>query len=171
MAKPIISEVKALNTFAQDTKIIGKIESDGDIRLDGILDGTLNCKGRVVIGPEARIKGTIFANNAEIMGNVEGEINVVDLLTLKSTALITGDLIMGRFSVEPGAKFTGICKMGGGGDNPLPEVDYSVSSNKKIKSAVSSAKNLDYPGSPKNMNFPGSTNDMDYPGSPKGMLL
>jgi len=111
MSKPIINEVKALNTFAQDTKIIGNIESDGDIRMDGALEGKLNCKGRVVIGPEAHIKGTIFARNAEILGNVEGEITVIDLLTLKATAVITGDLIMGKFSVEPGASFTGNCKM------------------------------------------------------------
>jgi len=114
MAKPIINEVKALNTFAQDTKITGNIDSDGDIRLDGVLEGKLNCKGRVVIGPEARVKGTIFASNAEILGNVEGEITVIELLSLKATAVITGDLVMGKFSVEPGARFTGNCKMSGG---------------------------------------------------------
>lgn len=111
MAKPIFNEVKALNSIAQDTKITGDIESDGDIRLDGFLDGILNCKGRVVIGPEARLKGEIHSNTAEISGTVEGEITVTDLLSLKSTAIITGDLIMGRFSVEPGARFSGICKM------------------------------------------------------------
>jgi cytoskeletal protein CcmA (bactofilin family) len=117
MAKPIIKEVKALNTFAQDTKIVGNIESDGDIRIDGVMEGKLNCKGRVVIGPEANIKGTIHASNAEILGNVEGKITVIDLLSLKATAVIFGDLIMGKFSVEPGARFTGNCKMNGGTDN------------------------------------------------------
>jgi cytoskeletal protein CcmA (bactofilin family) len=122
MSKPIINEVKALNTFAQDTKIIGNIESDGDIRMDGVMEGKLNCKGRVVIGPEARIKGIINARNAEILGNVEGEIIVIDLLSLKATAVITGDLIMGKFSVEPGARFTGNCKMNNGEKN-LPELE------------------------------------------------
>jgi len=113
MSKPIINEVKALNTFAQDTKIIGTIESDGDIRLDGVLEGKLICKGRVVIGPEAHIQGTIYARNAEIFGNVEGEITVIEVLSLKANSLIAGDLIMGKFSVEPGARFTGNCKMSG----------------------------------------------------------
>ena len=122
MAKPIINEVKALNTFAHDTKIFGDIDSDGDIRMDGVLEGKLNCKGRVVIGPEARIKGTINASNAEILGYVEGEISVIDLLSLKGTAVIKGDLIMGKFSVEPGASFTGNCKMNGSGKS-LPETE------------------------------------------------
>lgn len=113
MSKPIINEVKALNTFAQDTKIVGNIDSDGDIRLDGTLEGYLNCKGRVVIGPEAKIKGTIYARNVEVLGNVDGEITAIDLLSLKSTAVILGNLIMGKFSVEPGARFTGNCKMNG----------------------------------------------------------
>ena len=62
MSKPVINEVKALNTFAQDTKIIGNIESDGDIRLDGTLEGYLNCKGRVVIGPVSYTHLTLPTN-------------------------------------------------------------------------------------------------------------
>ena len=131
MAKPIFNEVKALNSIAHDTKIIGNIESEGDIRLDGVLDGSLNCKGRVVLGPEARIKGEIHSNTAEISGTVEGEITVTDLLSLKSTAIITGDLIMGRFSVEPGARFSGICKMNSGEKSHL---DFEFTGLKKVVS-------------------------------------
>ena len=111
MGKPVINEVKALNTFAQDTKIKGNIESKGDIRIDGQLEGTLDCKGRVVIGPDARVKGWIYCNNAEVLGNVEGDVTAIDLLSLKGSALIIGNLTMGKFSVEPGARFNGQCKM------------------------------------------------------------
>jgi len=111
MSKPVINEVKALNTIAQDTKIKGNIESDGDIRIDGILIGDLDCKGRVVVGPDSRIDGTIRCTSAEIMGYVKGEISVKDLLSLKGTASITGNLTMGKLSVEPGARFVGHCKM------------------------------------------------------------
>ena len=111
MSKPVINEVKALNTIAQDTKIKGNIESDGDIRIDGILIGDLECKGRVVVGPDSRIDGTIRCTSAEIMGYVKGEISVKDLLSLKGTASITGNLTMGKLSVEPGARFVGHCKM------------------------------------------------------------
>jgi Integral membrane protein CcmA involved in cell shape determination len=111
MSKPIISEVKALNTIAQDTRIKGNIESNGDIRIDGILDGDLDCKGRVVVGPESKVTGTIRCNSAEIMGFVKGEIIVKELLSLKGSATITGNLTMGKLSVEPGARFVGHCKM------------------------------------------------------------
>ncbi|MEI7526793.1 MAG: polymer-forming cytoskeletal protein [Mariniphaga sp.] len=124
MAKPTFNEVKALNSIAQDTKITGNIESEGDFRLDGALDGILNCTGRVVLGPEARLKGEIHSNTAEISGTVEGEITVTDLLSLKATAVISGDLIMGRFSVEPGARFSGICKMNAG-DKSFSDIEFS----------------------------------------------
>ena len=111
MSKPVINEVKALNTIAQDTRIKGNIESNGDIRIDGILDGDLDCKGRVVVGPESRVTGTIRCCSAEIMGFVKGEIVVKELLSLKGSATITGNLTMGKLSVEPGARFVGHCKM------------------------------------------------------------
>jgi cytoskeletal protein CcmA (bactofilin family) len=116
MAKPIIqNEVKALNTIAKDTMIKGDIKSDGDIRIDGALEGNLECKGRVVLGPDARVKGTVRCRLADIMGNLEGEIFASELMTLKNTAVINGDLTMGKLSVEPGAQFTGKCTMGSGG--------------------------------------------------------
>lgn len=111
MSKPVISEVKALNTIAQDTRIKGNIESNGDIRIDGVLEGDLDCKGRVVVGPESKITGTIRCSSGEIMGFVKGEIFVKELLSLKATASISGNLIMGKLSVEPGARFVGHCKM------------------------------------------------------------
>lgn len=111
MGKPVLNEVKALNTFAQDTKLVGNIESKGDFRIDGWLEGSVNCLGRVVIGPEAHITGTISCSNAEIFGNVEGDIVVTDLLSLKGSSVITGNLTMGKLSVEPGALFNGQCSM------------------------------------------------------------
>jgi cytoskeletal protein CcmA (bactofilin family) len=111
MAKLDNNEVKALNTIAHDTKIKGNIESDGDLRFDGVLVGDIDCKGRVVVGPDSKVNGTIRCTNAEIMGFVKGDLIVKDLLSLKGSATISGNLAMGRLAVEPGAHFTGQCKM------------------------------------------------------------
>ena len=51
--------------------------------------------------------------NAEIEGVLKSAITVKELLELKSTANLQGEIITGRLSVEPGASFTGSCKMGG----------------------------------------------------------
>lgn len=110
MMKPV-NEVKALNTFSLETSIIGNVDSKGDIRLDGNMEGHLNCSGRVVIGPEGKVKGTISCDNADIFGKIEGDLIVMELLSLKSTAFINGNIKIGKFSVEPGAQFIGQCTM------------------------------------------------------------
>jgi cytoskeletal protein CcmA (bactofilin family) len=113
MAKNIQSEVKTLNTISLDSIVKGDIESAGDIRIDGLLEGNLICKGHVVIGPDAKIKGNIHCKIGDVMGVIEGGISVDDQLSLKKTAVVNGDISMGKLSVEPGAKFTGKCSMGG----------------------------------------------------------
>jgi cytoskeletal protein CcmA (bactofilin family) len=64
-----------------------------------------------VIGPTGKVKGEVYCKNSEVSGAVEGRICVSQLLTLKSDSKITGDIVTFKLSIEPGAKFTGNCKM------------------------------------------------------------
>ena len=101
------------NTITNGTEIIGDINSQGDLRLDGFLKGSLNIKGRVVIGKTGKVVGTINCKNAEINGNVEGQINVSELLSLTETAIVRGDIVINKLMIQPGCKFTGTCSMDG----------------------------------------------------------
>lgn len=110
----------AINLLGAGTTITGDIISNGDIRINGILAGNLSTKGRVIIGETGKIKGEINCKNADILGLVEGKLTVVELLSLKSTATVTGEVTLGRISIEPGCKFNGTCVMvesGLNGDN------------------------------------------------------
>ena len=99
------------NTITNGTEIIGDINSQGDLRLDGFLKGNLNIKGRVVIGKTGKVLGTINCKNAEINGNVEGKIFVSELLSLTETAIVKGDIIISKLNIQPGCKFSGTCSM------------------------------------------------------------
>jgi len=99
------------NTITNGTEIIGDINSQGDLRLDGFLKGNLNIKGRVVIGKTGKVLGTITCKNAEINGNVEGKIMVSELLSLTESANVRGDIIINKLNIQPGCKFTGTCSM------------------------------------------------------------
>jgi cytoskeletal protein CcmA (bactofilin family) len=70
-----------------------------------------------VIGPTGKVKGEVFCKNSEVSGIVEGKISVGQLLTLKNSSKIVGDIITFKLSIEPGAKFTGNCKMSETEDN------------------------------------------------------
>ena len=101
------------NIFGKKTTITGDINSDGDFRIDGILEGNLKTDGRVIIGVDGFIKGTVNCENADIEGKFSGELSVSNTLTLKATANITGDVIVAKLAVEPGAAFNATCKMMG----------------------------------------------------------
>lgn len=101
------------NVISQGTKIIGDVISEGDFRIDGELEGTLKTDGRVIIGQDGFIKGKIECTNADVEGRFSGEFVVNNILTAKSTARITGDIIVGQISTEPGASFNATCNMKG----------------------------------------------------------
>lgn len=110
----------AINLLGAGTSISGDIISNGDIRINGNLTGNLSTKGRVIIGETGKIQGEIACKNADILGFVEGKLTVVELLSLKSTATVTGEVTLGRIAIEPGCKFNATCKMvdtGLNGDN------------------------------------------------------
>ena len=81
------------NALTAGSKIVGNITADSDYRIDGLIEGELNCTGKVVIGEGGRVKGTIVCANAEIMGMMDGKITCHQQLSLR-------------------AQFNGTCAMG-----------------------------------------------------------
>ena len=112
MAKNNIIEAKP-NTIVSGTTIKGEIITNGDFRIDGTLIGSIDCKGKIVVGQTGTIEGEIICQNADLSGNIKAQVKVEKLLSLKSSARLTGDIITSKISIEPGATFTGSCKMDG----------------------------------------------------------
>lgn len=102
----------SVNLIGTGTKIIGDIHSNGDVRIDGNLVGNLTTSGKFVLGPNGVIEGNVSSNNADLSGEIKGSVNVNEMLSLKSSAKINGDIITGKLAIEPGAMFTGTCNMG-----------------------------------------------------------
>ena len=111
MAKINEIETTVINIISQGTDITGDVKSTGDIRIDGSLKGNLNTKGKVVIGTTGKVNGEIVCKNSEISGTIEGRIVVGQLLILKASSKIFGDIETTKLSIEPGAIFSGTCKM------------------------------------------------------------
>jgi cytoskeletal protein CcmA (bactofilin family) len=110
-------EPAAINLISNGTEITGDVKSTGDIRIDGALAGNLNTKGKVVIGPTGKVNGEVNCKNSEVSGLVEGKIIVSQLLILKVASRILGDIVTSKLSIEPGAIFTGNCKMSDNDNN------------------------------------------------------
>ena len=99
------------NALTAGSKIIGTIIADSDIRIDGTVEGDLTCTGKVVIGEQGKLKGTISCQNAEILGNMDGKMEVKNTLALRASGTIKGDVITQVLIVEPEAVFNGSCSM------------------------------------------------------------
>lgn len=106
------SDSGSVNLIGSGTKIVGDIDSQGDIRIDGKLIGNLTTNGKFVLGPQGSIEGNVNSNNADISGEIKGTVNVSEILALKKTARVQGDIVTGKLAIESGAVFNGTCNMG-----------------------------------------------------------
>ena len=105
------------NRIAQGTVITGDVISEAGFRIDGEIIGTLKTPAKVVIGKEGKIEGTLECQSADIEGTFTGTLRVEGLLSLKSTAVIEGEVITHKLSVDPDATFNATCKMNNGVKN------------------------------------------------------
>ena len=100
------------NRINEGTHITGDIDSKGFFRVDGTIKGNVTTPNKVVLGKKGLIDGTLTCDNADIEGTFTGKLLVKELLTLRSTAVINGEVKVGKLSVEPGATFNATCVMG-----------------------------------------------------------
>lgn len=97
--------------IAAGTSLKGDINSNGDIRIDGTLQGNIQCTAKVVIGSNGKVEGDITGQQADIMGTVTGTIKVKELLQLKGGSQVSGNIYAGKLQIEPSANFNGQCHM------------------------------------------------------------
>ena len=93
------------------TSIKGDIVSEGDFRIDGTLEGSIKTNGKIVIGKEGLVNGSVSCNNADVEGKIKGNLFVSETLNLRSTCHIEGEVLIGKLIVESGANFNASCSM------------------------------------------------------------
>ena len=102
----------SINLIGNGTVITGDITSNGDVRIDGTLKGNITINGKLVVGSTGKIEGNVTCQNADISGEIHGKVSISELLILKASSKLLGDIITGKLSIEPNATFTGTCSMG-----------------------------------------------------------
>ena len=100
------------NIIGDGSVLKGNLKTSGNIRLEGKVIGDILSKSKVACGETSIVDGNVVAENAEIAGKVTGKVTVSELLILKSTASIHGDITTDNLIIESGANFNGACSMG-----------------------------------------------------------
>ena len=111
MAKATEIDNGTRNHIANGTVIKGDVIAEGNIRIDGKLEGTLSSKAKVVVGNTGVISGEISCQTASIEGKVDGKIQVSELLSIKSSGSFKGDMDAGKLEVQQGAVIEGTVNM------------------------------------------------------------
>ncbi|HNA33712.1 MAG TPA: polymer-forming cytoskeletal protein, partial [Flavobacteriales bacterium] len=92
-----------INSIMEGTSIEGEIKSDSNIRIDGRVKGTITVRGRLIVGTSGVVEGDVTCQSSDIEGTVNGKITCQDLLSLKATAKLAGDINTKKLAIEPGA--------------------------------------------------------------------
>jgi cytoskeletal protein CcmA (bactofilin family) len=101
-----------LNTISKGTVIVGNINAEGDLRIDGRVIGTLVCNSKLVVSTTGYIEGNVDTRNASVEGEINGNVITRELLQIDKTGKVFGDVFTQKLVVQMGAIFTGTCKMG-----------------------------------------------------------
>jgi len=111
MAKEKDGSSVSRNLLVRDSLVSGDVQSVSDIRIDGTINGNLSCQARVIVGTLGEVKGNINCQNAVIEGKVVGNIQSQQILDIRKTAHVEGDILSSKLILEDGAYFNGLCKM------------------------------------------------------------
>ncbi|MGB0671532.1 MAG: bactofilin family protein [Rhodospirillales bacterium] len=98
----------APSIVSTDLKVVGDLVSEGEIQVDGVINGDIRSK-ILLVGEKAVINGEIFADSVTVHGTVNGQIKA-ERVSLARTARVTGDILHDSLSIENGAYLEGHCK-------------------------------------------------------------
>lgn len=106
-----VSNGVAETIVGTSVKLKGNLRSDGDITIDGSVNGEVKTKGVVTIGPNAQVIANVKAKKVVVSGTVQGNIEAIERLTLTETGRVYGDIVANVLSISAGAIFTGKSNM------------------------------------------------------------
>lgn len=112
-----------------------------NLKINGNFKGTLDTRGTLTVGEQAKVEADINGDNIVIAGNVRGNITANKMLVLMPTAVLYGDITTPKLNIVEGAVFQGLCKMHEGGQLNMEEVArYLEIDNKEIEDLANSGK-------------------------------
>jgi cytoskeletal protein CcmA (bactofilin family) len=109
--KEEVSFDKVDTLIGADTSVQGTITATGTIRIDGKLEGEINCAGDLVIGEGGKVKANIKVRNLLLSGELEGNVAVQGRIEITLSGKLYGDIATSNLVIDEGAVFRGKCDM------------------------------------------------------------
>jgi cytoskeletal protein CcmA (bactofilin family) len=106
------SPESVISIIGPGMRVVGDLETDGTVRIEGQVDGNIRAGKAVVLGKEGSVQGTILTQDAVISGRLVGTLTAESRLELQATSRIEGDVHARRLHLEEGAILNGTVNMG-----------------------------------------------------------
>ena len=110
---PAVVGGKIENVLGPNTSFQGHMRSDGNVRVDGVFEGSIETAGNVIIGPSARVMADIIANAVQVWGAVRGNVTAQGRLEILPSGRVWGDIRVASLLIDEGGVFRGQCSMAG----------------------------------------------------------
>lgn len=107
--KRFFDDVTIRTIVGADTRIVGDISVSGMLRLDGDVDGNVVSNACIMIGEKARVNGNIQADSVVSRGIVKGDILAEESVNLYSSAVVIGNVLTKKISIQEGVFIQGRC--------------------------------------------------------------
>ena len=104
---PVSAPSASAATMGRSTRLRGDVYSEEELFLDGEMEGTLEVKNRLTIGPNGKVKATVKAREIVVRGSVQGNVEASDRISIMNGASIVGDVKTAGIVIEDGAYFKG----------------------------------------------------------------
>ena len=100
-----------VNRICAETRMIGDMETQHDMRIDGYFEGNIKTAGRLVIGETGQYKGTVQCKFLDVWGEFVGSVSATDVVSFKMGAVFDGEVHTEKLMMELGVRFNGSCVM------------------------------------------------------------
>lgn len=115
--------------IGENIKIIGKIEGNGNLRIDGMVDGDIDYNGNIVIGETGKVNGDISAGEISLAGTIKGNISSSSKMVILPNGKLIGNIQVPNFIIHENAIFEGNCKMI---NDKVVDLNSKDNNNKKV---------------------------------------
>ena len=127
-------EAKPESLIDKHSSFDGLYRSTHNLRIQGVVDGEIDCQSTLTIDGEAKVRAKVVAQNVTVAGSLEGEVNCPGRFEILPTGRVVGKVIAGMLQIHAGAFYQGDLSMQSKGDPPLK--GDGTSGDRPISAAV-----------------------------------
>jgi len=106
------SRESALSIIAHGSRVTGELITDGVVKIEGVIDGTVRAQREVLVAKGGRVQGDVHTRDIIVGGEVVGSIFADERIEVQQGAMVQGDIATKKLVIQEGGEVNGQIRMG-----------------------------------------------------------